>query len=174
MKTTLKVVAALAVIALCSSVSVQAQNQKWGHIKMDELIPSMAEYDSARVQLERFGLSLEKEIDFMTVELNKMQEDLEKNKANLNDLVRHSREQDLMLRYQRLQSFQQDAQERYQMESEKLLQPVFEKATKAIEAVAKEQGITYVINDNPQLLFYKGTGSIDLLPAVKAHLGIKK
>jgi len=172
MKTTLKFVAAVAIIALCSNVS--AQTIKLAHINSEELIVSMAEYDSARVQLQRFGQQLEKEIEVTTVEINRKREDLEKNRANLTDLVINSREKDLMAMYQRLQDFQQSAQEQYQQEQEKLMQPVFEKANKAIEAVAKEQGITYVISGNPQILLFKAVGTTDLLPDVKKHLGIKK
>jgi outer membrane protein len=50
------------------------------------------------------------------------------------------------------------------------MQPVYEKANKAIEDVAKEQGVTYVLTS--QAVLFKATGTLELLPAVKKHLGI--
>jgi Skp family chaperone for outer membrane proteins len=58
------------------------------------------------------------------------------------------------------------------MEQEKLMQPIIEKANKAIETVAKEQGISLVISET--VLHFKAVGTINLLPAVKQYLGIKK
>ena len=170
MKTTLKFVVAIVFAALCSSVS--AQNLKLAHINIEELIVSMPEYDSASVRLEKFGMKLQKEIEDLQVELNRKQDYFEKNRANMTDIVRQSNEQDLMAMYQRVQAYQQQAQEEFQLEREKLMQPVIEKANKAIETVAKEQGVLYVLNE--QVLHFKAAGTLDLLPAVKKHLGINK
>jgi outer membrane protein len=168
MKTTVKLVLTISVIALCSNVS--AQNLKLAHINLQELITTMPEYDSAMVKLQKYAQDLEKEIESMQVELNRKQEDFSKNSANLTDIVRSSKEQELMAMYQRVQNFQQQAQESYQQENQKLIQPVIEQANKAIETVAKEQGITYVLDN--QAFHYKAVGTVDLLPAVKKHLGI--
>ena len=172
MKITLKLVFAVAAIALCSNIS--AQNLKLAHINLDELIASMPEYDSAMVKMQKFVQDLETELELLNVERNKKIEDYTKNQANWTDLVRSSREQEITGFNQRIQMFQEQAQESIQQEQGKLMQPVIEKANKAVEAVAKEQGITYVIGANPQILIYKAVGTTDLLPAVKKHLGIAK
>ena len=78
-----------------------------------------------------------------------------------------------MTMQRRIQSFQEQAQESYQQEQAKLMQPVYEKASKAVETVAKEQGAQLVFDANPQILLYKAPGTLDLLPAAKQHLGIR-
>ena len=172
MKTTLKLAVVIAFFALCSNVS--AQNIKLAHININELIPSMPEYDSAAVKIEKVKQELEETIEGMQVEFNKKYEEFKKNEANWTELVKQSKMEELTSMNQRLQTFQQQASESYQRESDKLLQPVYEKANKAIEAVAKEKGIDYVISDNVQILLFKSVGTVDLLPAVKQYLGIKK
>jgi outer membrane protein len=172
MKTIVKLVIAIVLVALCSNVS--AQNLKVAHINIQELITAMPEYDSAMVKLQKYGQELQKVIEEMQVELNRKYEDFSKNQANLNDLVRQARTEEITIMQQRLQAFQQQAEENYGQEQEKLVQPVVEKANKAIEAVAKEQNITYVFSSSPQIIHYKAVGTIDLLPAAKQHLGIKK
>ena len=172
MKTTLRLGLILTVIALCSNVS--AQTPKWAHINLQELILSMPEYDSAMVKLQKFGQELEQFLEEMQVEWNRKMEDYSKNQANWSDLVKQAKTDELTTMQQRIQTSQQQAEENYQQEYNKLLQPVMEKANKAVETVAKEQGITYVISDNPQVLIFKATGTTDLLPAVQKNLGIAR
>ena len=172
MKTTLKLVLAIALFALCSNVS--AQTLKLAHINMEELIVSMPEYDSATVKLQKVAKGIDEELESMRVELNRKYEDYLKKRDDLTELVRSSKEQDIQALNQRIQVYQEQAQESYQQEQAKLMQPVLEKANKAIETVAKEQGVTYVISANNQILLFKAVGTLDLLPAAKQHLGIKK
>ena len=169
MKNTLKLVLAVAFVAFCGNVS--AQNIKLAHIDLQELVSSMPENDSAMVKLQKFVQELENELELLGVERNRKYEDYLKNRDNLSDLVRRSREDELNQMNQRIEMFQQQAEQDIQQEQVKLFQPVYDKANKAVEAVAKEQGVTYVIN--VQALHYKATGTTDLLPAVKQHLGIK-
>ena len=172
MKTTLKIVVAIAIVALCSNVS--AQTQKFAHINIEELIVSMSEYDSAQVKLQREEKGLTQELELLNVERNRKYEEFTKNQAVWTDLVKQSRADEIQSMNQRIEQFQQTAMERLQQMQGELMQPILEKANKAIEFVAKEQGITYVISGNPQILLFKAVGTTDLLPDVKKHLGIKK
>ena len=169
MKNIIKLVFAIAAIALCSTVS--AQTLKLAHINMDELIVSMPEYEMASVELQGIARNLEEEIELMTVEFNRRLEDFQRNGENFTEIVRQSRQQELVSLQQRIQSFQEGAQEQMQIDQHRLMQPIIEKATKAIEDVAKEQGITYVFTD--QAIIFKAVGTLDLLPSVKQHLGIR-
>ena len=170
MKTTLKLVLVVTLVALCSAVS--AQNLKLAYINMQELIVSMPDYDSAMVELQKYEKELTEFLEEMQVEWNRLAENYQKNQANWNDLVKQARNDELLTMQQRIQTSQQQAEENYQMEYNKLLQPVIDKANKAIEDVAKAQGINGVIND--QMLIYKDANMINLLPAVQKHLGIAR
>jgi outer membrane protein len=170
MKNTIKLVLAITVIALCSNVS--AQNLKLAYINMNELIVSMPEYESASAELQKVIQGLQSEMEEMQVEYNRKLEDYNQKQAGWADLVKQSKTEELIAFQQRIQSFQQQAEESLQQEEAKLMQPVYEKANKAIETVAKEQGVTGVIND--QVLLYKDATMINLLSAVQKHLGIDK
>jgi len=172
MKITLKLVLAIAAVALCSTIS--AQNFKLAHINMEELIVSMPEYDSAMVKMQKIQNELETEVENLQVEYRRKLDDYLKNEANLTDIVKQSRQTELQNLGQRIQTFTESAQQTLEMENGKLMQPIWEKANKAVENVAKEQEVTYVFSSNPQILIYKAIGTLDLLPAVKNHLGIKK
>ena len=170
MKITLKLVVAIVAVALCSNVS--AQNIKLAHINLQELIVSMPENDSAMVKLNNLQKTLEDEMENLQVEYRRKLDDYLKNEANLTELVKTSKQQELQSLQQRVQMFQESAQQSLESEYNKLMQPVIEKANKAIDTVAKEQGVSYVLNE--QVLHFKAVGTLDLLPAVKKHLGITK
>ena len=171
MKNTIKLVTVFALVAFCANVT--AQNIKLAHIDKSALVVSMPEFEAAQESLQKYGQSLSDEIEEIEVELRRKWDEFQKVQESLQELVRQSRLEDIQAMGERLERFQQNAQVLYQQEQEKLLQPVIEKADRAIEAVAKEQGITYVINGDPQILIFKAVGTIDLLPAVKQHLGIR-
>ncbi len=172
MKNILKLAFVVTLVVFCSNkASAQAQ-LKLAYINMQELIPSMSEYDSAMVKMQKYTKDLEKGFEELSVERNKKYEDYAANSKNWTDLVRKSKEDEITSMNQRIQMFQEQAQQNIEEEQAKLMQPVYEKANKAIEAVAKEQGITYVLN--AQILQYKSVDAKDLLPQVKQHMGIKK
>jgi len=71
----------------------------------------------------------------------------------------------------KLQLYAKTADKELQQKQMDLLKPILDKAQKTIQAVAKAQGIKYVFDSSPGkgLIVFDGE---DLLPAVKAKLGI--
>ena len=171
MKNILKLVIAFAIAAMCSNVS--AQTVKLAHINMQDLIESMPEYETAMETFQIFVQELENELEEMNVELNRLWDNFQRTQEGLTDIVRQNRIEEIQIRQQRVQAFQQQAEESAMMEQGRIMQPIIERANDAIETVARAQEITYVITDNPQILLFKGIGAIDLLPAVRQHLGIR-
>ena len=170
MKTTLKLVLAIAIIAVCSNVS--AQTQKMAHINLDELIVAMPEYDSAMVKMQKFKNDLTDVLDGMNTDRNKLYEEYTTKSKDWTEIVKKSKEEAINSLGARIQQFQERAVEEVENEQNKLFQPIIEKANKAIADVAKEQGVTYVISANS--LLYKATGTLDLLQDVKKKMGITK
>lgn len=173
MKTLLKFVFVLAIVTLCGNVSAQ-KPLKLAHLNVDELVQSMPDYDTAMRKMQKLSKDLQTEMESMQVEYNKKFEDYNTNAKNLTDLVRQSREQELVAMQQKMQVFRESAQEQMDQEQAKLLQPIIEKINKAVEVVAKEQGITYVLSANQQILLYKSLDSQDIMPLVQQQLGVKK
>ncbi|MDR0713499.1 MAG: OmpH family outer membrane protein [Bacteroidales bacterium] len=171
MKVIFKIVATLAIAGMCGFSHAQ-KPIKIAHIDSQALMQSMPESDSAQVKLQKLQKELEEELEGLQVELNRKYDEFQKNNANWTELVKNSRQQEIVTMQQRTQQFQESAYETLQQENANLLQPIREKALKAIEAVAKEQGITYVLES--QVALFKAADSQDLLPLVKQRLGITK
>jgi outer membrane protein len=161
------------VIALAGQ-SAMAQNFKFGHINSDELIQSMPEYDSATVKLEKFRKELLNALDLMTVEFNTKNESYQKDSKNLSDIVKQTKEQELMDMQKRIQDFQGNAQQQLQNKQTEVFQPIYVKVDKAIKDIGKENGFLYVFDvAKGALLYFDESKSTNVLSLVKTKLGLK-
>ena len=146
---------------------------KFGHINSQELLTAMPERDSAQVVLENYAQKLEDQLDVMNVEYNKKLQEYMAERDNLSQLIRETKEQDLSDMQQRIQRFQNTAQQDMQMKQAEVMQPIVEKAQNAIKDVAESNGFTYVFDLAGGALLYFSDDSEDILPLVKTRLGIQ-
>jgi outer membrane protein len=154
--------------------STKAQSFKFGHINSDELIQTMPEYDSATVKLEKFRKDLINALELMQVELNTKSEAYQKESKNLSDIVKQTKEQELIDMNKRIQDFQSNAQTQLQNKQTEVFQPIYTKVDKAIKDVGKENGFLYVFDvAKGALLYFDETKSVNVLPLVKTKLGLK-
>ncbi|MCK9412879.1 MAG: OmpH family outer membrane protein [Prolixibacteraceae bacterium] len=161
-------------LLLFVGASASAQTLKFGHIDFQGLISTMPEFDVAQKARAKMQTDLESQLGVMQKEYQtKGQEYVALVKQpNVTDAIRQAKEADIQSLQERIQTFQQQAQDNLQKEESKQFQPVIEKARKAIGEVAKEQGILYVFEVN-QVLYFNAAQSIDMMPLVKAKLGLK-
>lgn len=162
----------IAALLIIISAAAYSQSQKFGHINSDEIIQAMPEFDSANTQLETLRQELVNALELMTVELNNKSDAYNKESKNLTDIVRQTKEQELIDLNRRIQDFQTNAQEQLQNKQVELFQPIYAKLDKAIKDVGKENGFTYIYNI-ATLLYVDETKSTNVMTLVKAKLGIK-
>ncbi len=164
-------IAALVVLMISAA---QAQNFKFGHINSDELIRILPEFDTASTQLEKFRQELINNLEIMSVELNNKSDAYNKESKNLTELVRQTKEQELVDLNRRIQEFQVNAQEQLQNRQVELFQPIYTRVEKVISDVGKENGFLYIFDvAKGVLLYFDESKSTDVLTLVKAKLGLK-
>jgi outer membrane protein len=133
----------------------------------------MPESDSAQSRIEKLASNYDDQLEQMQVELNKKYDDYLKNRDSYTDLIRQTKESEIADLNDRIQQFESVASQELQAERNKLLQPIIEKANKAIKTVAEEQNITYVFDVSQGNPIYFSDQSIDILPLVKKMLGLE-
>jgi outer membrane protein len=167
-------VAALLILFVFAGNCVNAQSFKFGHINSDELIQALPEFDSANVKLEAYRKELINYLELMSVELNNKSDAYNKEMKNLTDLVKQTKETELVDLNRKIQQFQTDAQEKLQQKQVELFQPVYAKVDKAIKYVGKENGFLYVFDvSKGSLLYFDETKSTNVMVLAKAKLGLK-
>jgi len=160
--------------AVISFGAANAQKtQKIGHINSQELLMAMPESDSAQKKIEQLAKEHENVLEEMTVEYNKKLEVLNKSYATLSDLAKASKEAELQDLQTRIQTFQQSAQEDLQRKRMDLFKPIQDKALKAVNDVAAENGFTYILDSGVGAVVYEGSDAQDILPLVKKKIGLQ-
>jgi len=168
MKTLKKITLSLGI--LCITLAVNAQ--KFGHITSEELLQAMPEYDTAQQNVQNLRSEYDLEIERIQVEINKKIEEFNQTEVVMSNLIREAKASEIQEMQARLQNFAQTAQQDLQQQSMIMIQPVMDKARTAIDEVAKEQGLLYVFDLSQGNPVYTSEESVDMLPLVKAKLGL--
>lgn len=169
----MKKIILLAALFLGLSSAALAQ-QKIGHIDSDALLALMPETTTAQAAFEEYGKRLEGELAEMQTELANKVDQFRKNEAMMTATTKELKSKELQDMQLRMQEFSQRAQLDLQTKRAELYQPVIEKATNAIQEVAREKGFTYIIDSSQSngVVIFAENGE-DILPLVKAKLGIQ-
>ena len=154
------------------TASLNAQTLKFGHIDLQALIQLMPERAAAETQFNKFQGELEEIFGEMQKDLQGKMASFEQLGDSASEIKKNAKVAEIQDIQQRIQNYQQTAQQQLQAKQSELLQPVFDKAEKAVAEVAKEKGLIYVFDIGTKVVLYKSNESTDLLPLVKTKLGI--
>lgn len=159
----------VALVALAVGSLTVAKAQKIAHISLDSLVNMMPETKTAKDLAQNYLKDLEKTISTMSTEYETKLQAYQQDAAGMSDLVRKTKEEELMGIQKRIEDFRMQAQQDYQRKSGELTAPIMDKAKKGIEAVAKEGGYKYVLDTSAGNVLYSEP-SDDILIAVKKKL----
>jgi outer membrane protein len=161
----------LAVVMVMCSTSLFAQ--KFGRINSQEIFASMPETKTAETELQAYAQELSAQIETLQVEFNTKYQEYQKNEATWNESIKQLKNKELVDIDNRIREFQQVAQQDMMKKQEELLAPIRDKATNAINEVAKAGGYIFVYDVTTGTMAYIDEAVVtDLGPAVRAKLGI--
>ena len=166
-----KIVGIFLFVALISVTANAQIKGKLGHVDSNKLLELMPEKATAQTKLQDFAKQLQDQLVAMQNEYDTKVQDYQKNQAIYSDLIKQTKAKEIGDLEQRITSYQQSAQEELQKKQEELLQPIIDKAKKAIQDVAKEQGYTYIFDSSVGVLLYF-PDTDDILSLVKTKLGL--
>uniref|UniRef100_UPI0032173793 OmpH family outer membrane protein n=1 Tax=uncultured Draconibacterium sp. TaxID=1573823 RepID=UPI0032173793 len=174
MRNLMKLMAVL-VFTVTTITVTNAQTLKFGHIDLQALVQIMPERATAETEFNKFQGELEEILGEMQKDYQAKLAEFEALGADASEIKKNAKIGEIQDVQQRIQNYQQTASMQVQQKQGELLQPVFDKAEAAIEEVAKEKGLIYVFDSGAgnRTILYKSNQSIDLLPLVKAKLGIQ-
>jgi outer membrane protein len=164
-----RTILALAIVGM----AITLHAQKFGHIVTEQLLIAMPEYDSAQAEVEELRQHYTLEIERIQVEINNKIEEFSANEATMSNLIKEAKASEIQELQMRLQNYSQTAQQELQQRGQMAMQPVMDKARKAIEDVAKENGLLYVFDMSAGNPVYASEESVEILPLVKAKLGLQ-
>ncbi len=169
MRNVVKIFVVVALV-LVGSFNAEAQNKaKFGHVDFSELYSMVPGQDTVKVVYESYAKGIQNQFAAMQGEYENKLMDYQQNSATMSDIIRETKEKEILDLQSRIEAFQYSAQEKLANKEAELTSPLIERARKAVEAVAKENGYTYIFNSTEGLLLYAEPAD-DIMPMVKKKL----
>ena len=159
-------------LALISFAGYSQTNAKLGYIDSNELLDLMPGKDSVQEVLTAYGKTLESQLQNMYTEYQNKLSDYQANVNTMSTIIKQTKEKELADLETRIQDFQQQADQDLQNKQMELIQPLIDKARKAIDEVAREGGYTYIFDAGVGTLLYFEKGD-NIMPKVKQKLGLE-
>jgi outer membrane protein len=170
----MKQIITLAILAsaMIWNPAMAQKSNKFGHINSAELLGLMPERKAAAAKMDSITKDVEKQLQEMMTEYRAKQEKYTTEAPKLSELVKKDKEEELTSLGTRIQNFQQQAQQSLEQQEQALIEPIVNKAKKAIEQVAKENGYTYIFDTSAgSLLFWEESDNV--LSSVKKKLNLQ-
>lgn len=151
--------------------AAQAQTTlKIGHVNVQELVQTHPDVDSIHAVLEQETKDMEEVYAGMLQEQQTKMDAFEKESATYSEVMKKAKQQELLELSQKIQNYNQNAQQQIRQRNMQLIQPVYQQVTAAINDVSKEKGLTYVLDVSAGNVAYVSSDATDITPLVKKRL----
>ena len=161
------IIAAMALM----SVAATAQETKIAYVDFNEVIMLMPEMDAARATLEENSKTNEEILMSMYEEYQTKMQQYQQKAETWTPAIRESKEREIMEIQSRFEQTQQSLQMELQQLQQNLQAPIYEKAQKTVNDLAKAQGIAFVF-EKSSMLYVDPAQGIDLTPEARTALNI--
>jgi outer membrane protein len=159
---------ALAVVLLMSSQKAQSQ-VKIGYISLQELIVAMPEYKKANEDMTDYQKALQQQSVEYQQEVARLDSVFKADSTKWTAAVKQVKRRQINEAYLKAANFGQEAERMMQTREQELLGPIQQKAVQTTQAVAKENGYTYILSKEQLISFPTAD---DVLPLVAKKLNI--
>ncbi|MDH4089439.1 MAG: OmpH family outer membrane protein [Cyclobacteriaceae bacterium] len=152
----------------------QTASTKIGYADVDYIFSQLPEAKQIDTELKSTQTQLKNQIDTKYADFQKKLADYQANLNTMLDAVRQNTERELQQMQQNIEKLQQDAQTTIQAKQTQLMDPVYKKVGKGIEEVAKENGFSFILNQQIgglDVILY-GDEKMDISDLVLKKLGV--
>lgn len=164
----------LAVFGFIAFASQAQTATKVGYADVDYIFSQMPEAKQIDAELKSLQAQLKNQIDSKIQKFQTELKQYQEQGAAMIDAVKQNTERELTQQQQNIEKLQQDAQTTIQNKQTQLMTPVYDKVGKAIEAVAKENGFSFILNQQIgglDVILY-GDDKMDISDLVLKHMGV--
>lgn len=157
-------------------LTMTAQAQKFGFVNSGSILEGMPQVKEAESNLEALGKQLQAKGEKMMQDFQLKYQELER-KVQAGEITPKAQETETaMLEEERnkILAYDQDMQKQLGDKRESLLAPILDQVKTAIDAVAKENGYTYIFDGSPGVgVILYADESTNVTALVKTKLGIQ-
>jgi outer membrane protein len=166
-------------ITLLASVSLLIFGQfskaqsKIGYVNFQSIVSQMPEAKTIKPQIDAYQKQFVTQLTAMNNELQTKGKAFQDQSKTMTDAVKATKQAELQDLQKKMQDYQATAQQQVDAKSNELVKPITDKARVAVNDVAKEKGIAYVLDSSQGSALLVSNEGDDLTASVKTKLGIK-
>lgn len=158
-------------LLMCVPFAAFAQTTpKFGHVNSQAIMQSLPEFIKANGELEAQAKQYENDMKAMQDEIQRKQDDYQKNASTMNATTKTEKEAELDQLMQKFQQAYQDNQQALQKAHQEKIQPIMTKIMTAIKNVGKNGGYVYIMDISGGIPYISDTLSKDVTEEVKAEI----
>jgi outer membrane protein len=177
-KTLLTLLFAL-LIGVTGFTSASAQELKIGYVDPQSILMKMPEMKAVQQRLRNFAERKQEELSQKQQDFQQQVQEFQQKSAVISDDAKSKEEERLGQLNAELQQYQSQIQQEMQQKQQELVGPLFDQIKKAIDQVASDQGLTYVLNttttNGDVIILYASESAqekYDITDSVMRQLGI--
>ena len=161
------------ILTFCLFATIAVSAQKFGYINSQQLIQQIPQVKEANSSIETLQKQYEKELENKATSLQTKYEALTRKQSQGEISPKQYDVEAGALEAERvaITKYQQEIQTNLANKSEELLKPIRDQINDAINAVAEENGYTYIFDQSIGIILY-AEESADVGDLVKAKLGL--
>lgn len=164
----------LAVALMLPFVGASAQSTvKIGLVDTGAIVQALPDTEAAQKKVAEASKKYEDEYAKLNEEFKRMYDEFNAMSADELPAIKERKTRELQDYTQKIQAFEQNAQQDLARMQQELLGPIFQKIKDAVESVGKEGNYSLIEDYNPQTTLYYASPVEDITTQVKAKLGVK-
>lgn len=146
--------------------------QKYGHLNSGDILDAMPEYKQMNATIENKKKQYAYQLQRMYEDYQRKAKEVNEYRASLMQAVLEERLKEIDSLQQAIGSFESTAQGEVEKLQGKLMKPLNDKYLKVVQAVAKENGYTFIFDLATGVVAYYPENSGDVTELVKKKMGI--
>ncbi|MEN8116251.1 MAG: OmpH family outer membrane protein [Bacteroidota bacterium] len=146
------------------------QSLKIGHVNIQELAQKHPAMDSIKNVVDAEAKEMEKLYGELLTEHENKLKVFETESAAYSDFIKKEKEKELIEFAQKIQTYNQTAQQQLQRRNMELLRPIYEQINQEITNIAGHNNFTYILDVSNGAVAYISPESEDITPLVLENL----
>ena len=166
----------LIIASLLAFTVLGAYAQRFAYVDSDYILKHIPEYNSSQKQLDALSLQWQKEVDSKFIAIESLFKAYQADQVLLTELMRKTRENEIIEKENEAKEFQRL---KFGFEGElfqartKLIKPIQDRVSKAVQAVAEAQQLDMLFDKNSEITLMYASPRLDKSNDVIIRLGYK-
>lgn len=160
------------IVLMALPLSLMAQD-KLAYVNIQDIFQVMPELSDVEKSMADLNEQYKKEIDKMYEEYTGKVKEFQDNLATMAESIKTRRQSEIMDIENRINTFQQTANQELQHKQMEMINALRDKIIKAVNEVGAENNYTYIFDLSTQSIVYQSPKAVDVTPLVKKKLGLK-